>query len=192
MKTFFGSFGRKAKFLHWFSQARVIEGRDPESLLEKIGGPAGFDRISFELNEKITKMPELRAVYRGMDKEQLNEIKEALLQFIFRTIPATHPKNQETIRIFSTLGLKHKELELQTNILVEILRSLQISELVIDQALLNFMRLKKKARLESKTLFEKIGREDGIRMIVDIFYRKVLKDEELKIFFEHVNTDQLM
>ena len=40
---------------------------------------------------------------------------------------------------------------------------------------------------EEKPLFEKIGGEAAVNAAVDLFYRKVLEDEELSPFFESVD-----
>lgn len=45
--------------------------------------------------------------------------------------------------------------------------------------------------VENKTLFERIGGEAAVRATVIKMYEKVLDDEELAPFFEHINVDAL-
>lgn len=44
---------------------------------------------------------------------------------------------------------------------------------------------------EETNLFERIGGEAGIERLVDAFYKRVLADEALAPFFEHVPMDKL-
>ncbi|HEC20187.1 MAG TPA: group 1 truncated hemoglobin [Gammaproteobacteria bacterium] len=43
---------------------------------------------------------------------------------------------------------------------------------------------------QEKTLFEKIGGEAAVDAAVDIFYRKVLADDRINMFFEGVDMDK--
>ena len=41
-----------------------------------------------------------------------------------------------------------------------------------------------------KTIFEKIGGKDAVNIAVEIFYKKVLADDRIKMFFEDINMIQ--
>ncbi|MCB1231119.1 MAG: group 1 truncated hemoglobin [Verrucomicrobiae bacterium] len=45
---------------------------------------------------------------------------------------------------------------------------------------------------EESSLYDRIGKEEGIRRLVDSFYHRVLADPELKPYFEHVPMDKLL
>ena len=40
------------------------------------------------------------------------------------------------------------------------------------------------------TLFEKLGGENAVGLVVDKFYERVLNDERIKHFFEHVDMNK--
>ncbi len=44
---------------------------------------------------------------------------------------------------------------------------------------------------ESSSIYDRIGGEEGIARLVDSFYEKVLADQELKAYFDHVPMAKL-
>ncbi|MCB1063269.1 MAG: group 1 truncated hemoglobin [Verrucomicrobiae bacterium] len=45
---------------------------------------------------------------------------------------------------------------------------------------------------ETSSIYDRIGGEEGIAKLVDVFYKKVLADGELKVYFEHAPIEKLM
>ena len=45
---------------------------------------------------------------------------------------------------------------------------------------------------ETSSIYDRIGGEEGIAKLVDVFYEKVLADGELKVYFEHAPIEKLL
>lgn len=43
----------------------------------------------------------------------------------------------------------------------------------------------------TQSIYEKIGGDDAISAIVDVFYKNVLQDERISHFFKHIDIDRL-
>ena len=71
------------------------------------------------------------------------------------------------------------------------LRSLVGSEMCIRDSLKGEPKEEKaETNEEEKPLFEKIGGEAAVNAAVDLFYRKVLADDELAPFFEDIDMEE--
>ena len=172
------------------------------SLYERIGGEAAVDAAVDIFYRKVLADDRINMFFEGVDMD-----KQAAKQKAFLTMAFGGPNNYtgEDMRkghahlvekglnashfdaVMENLGATLQELNVPADLIGE---AAAIAESVREPVLAGYTEEEKAAMSQEKTLFEKIGGEAAVDAAVDIFYRKVLADDRINMFFEGVDMDK--
>jgi len=171
------------------------------SLFERIGGDAAVDAAVDIFYRKVLADDRINKFFEGVDMD-----KQAAKQKAFLTMAFGGPNNYtgEDMRkghahlveqgmnashfdaVMENLGATLKELNVPDELIGE---AAAIAESVRGDVLAGYTA-EEKAAMGGSSLFEKIGGEAAVNAAVDVFYRKVLADDRINMFFEGVDMDK--
>jgi hemoglobin len=170
------------------------KGEPSKSLYEKLGGEAAVNAAVDIFYRKVLKDDRIKHFFDGVDMN-----KQASKQKAFLTMAFGGPHNYtgEDMRkghahlvakglndshfdaVMENLGATLKELNVPGNLIAQCA--------AIAESTRNDVLGKSAHGAAPKSLYEKLGGEAAVNAAVDIFYRKVLKDDRIKHFFDGVD-----
>ena len=183
----------------------VTPKEDDKSLYEKIGGEAAVNAAVDLFYRKVLADDELAPFFETVDMEEQHKKQKAFLTMAFggpnnysgADMTKAHAKlvkmgmgEKHFNLVMSHLGATLTELEVPADLIKQ---AADIAMSVKDDVLKGEPEEEKAEEApaeEEKPLFEKIGGEAAVDAAVDLFYRKVLADDELAPFFETVDMEE--
>jgi hemoglobin len=174
----------------------------PASLYERIGGEAAVNAAVDVFYRKVLADDRISQFFEGIDMD-----KQAAKQKAFLTMAFGGPNNYtgEDMRkghahlvekglnsshfdaVMENLGATLTELNVPADLIAE---AAAIAESVREPVLAGYTDEEKAAMANAnKSLYERLGGEAAVNAAVDIFYRKVLADDRINMFFEGVDMD---
>ena len=156
-----------------------------KSLYEKIGGEAAVNAAVDIFYRKVLKDDRIKHFFEGIDMS-----KQAAKQKAFLTMAFGGPNKYtgEDMRKghahLVAKGLNNSHFDAVMENLAATLIELKVPADLIAQAAAIAESTRKDVLAGEPSLYEKIGGEGAINAAVDVFYRKVLKDDRIKHFFE--------
>ena len=199
-------FGFLKKIFGGSSDTAVVEAppQEDKSLFDKIGGEGAVDAAVDLFYRKVLADEELAPFFEATDMEEQHKKQKAFLTMAFGG-----PNNYtgaDMTKAHAKLvkqGMGEKHFDLVMSHLGATLTELEVPADLIKQAADIALSVKgdvlkgepeeeksEEAPEEGKTLFDKIGGEGAVDAAVDLFYRKVLADEELAPFFEATDMEE--
>ena len=156
-----------------------------KSLYEKIGGEAAVNAAVDLFYRKVLKDDRIKHFFEGTDM-----VKQAAKQKAFLTMALGGPNKYtgEDMRKghahLVAKGLNNSHFDAVMENLGATLTELKVPGDLIAQAAAIAESTRKDVLAGEPSLYEKIGGEAAMNAAVDLFYRKVLKDDRIKHFFE--------
>ena len=176
--------------------------KEPEvekPLFEKIGGEAAVNATVDLFYRKVLTDDQLAPFFEDVDMAEQHKKQKVFLTFAFGG-PANYTGKDMTMAHAKLVkqGMNEKHFDLVIKHLGATLTELEVPADLIGEAAKIAMSVKDDVLKglpdeqpeEEKPLFEKIGGEAAVNAAVDLFYRKVLADEELAPFFETVDMEE--
>jgi hemoglobin len=164
-------------------------------LLNKIGGEAALEQAVEVFYEKLVSDPTLLRFFENvnLDKLKLHQRKflaVALTEFP-KDLDVASLIREKHHRLFA-LGLNETHFDKVASHLVATLQGLQVSESLIDEIVSVIAPLRSVFETGKKEhLLDKIGGMAALEAAVDLFYEKILADDELAPFFAKTNMARL-
>ena len=172
------------------------------SLYERIGGEAAVDAAVDVFYRKVLADGRINTFFEGVDMDRQRAKQKAFLTFAFGG-PANYSGKDMRLghahlvekgmnsshfdAVMENLGATLKELGVPNDLIGE---AAAIAESVRGDVLAGYTAEEKAAMSANKSLYERIGGEAAVDAAVDVFYRKVLADERINMFFEGVDMDK--
>ena len=188
------------------SDTAVIEdeSKEEKTLFDKIGGEAAVDAAVNLFYRKVLADEELAPFFESTDMEEQHKKQKAFLTMAFggpNNYTGADMTKAHAKLVKQGMGEKHFDLVMKH--LGETLVELEVPNELISQAADIALSVKddvlkglpeeeasEKPAEEDKALFDKIGGEAAVDAAVNLFYRKVLADEELAPFFESTDMEE--
>jgi hemoglobin len=170
------------------SQASSSSGAKPASLYEKIGGEAAVNAAVDIFYRKVLKDDRIKHFFAGVDMA-----KQAAKQKAFLTMAFGGPNKytgadmRKAHAHLVAKGMNNSHFDAVMENLGATLTELKVPGDLIAQAAAIAESTRKDVLAGEPSLYEKIGGEAAVNAAVDIFYRKVLKDDRIKHFFDGVD-----
>ena len=182
-----------------------LEPQEEKSLFEQIGGEGAVDAAVDLFYRKVLTDEELSPFFESTDMEEQHKKQKAFLTMAFggpnnysgADMTKAHAKlvkkgmgEKHFNLVMSHLGATLTELEVPADLIKQ---AADIAMSVKDDVLKGEPEEEKAEEApsqEEKPLFEQIGGEGAVDAAVDLFYRKVLADEELSPFFESTDMEE--
>ena len=175
-----------------------------KTLYEKIGGEAAVNAAVDLFYRKVLADDDLAPFFETVDMEEQHKKQKAFLTMAFggpnsysgADMTKAHAKlvkmgmgEKHFNLVMSHLGATLTELEVPADLIKQ---AADIAMSVKDDVLKGEPEEEKieEAPKEEKPLFEQIGGEAAVDAAVDLFYRKVLTDDDLAPFFETVDMEE--
>jgi len=169
------------------------------SLYERIGGDAAVNAAVDVFYRKVLADDRINRFFEGVDMG-----KQAAKQKAFLTMALGGPhnysgkdmrlghahlvekglNNSHFDAVIENLGATLTELGVPGNLIGE---AAAIAESTRKDVLAGYTAEEKAAMGKGKSLYEKIGGDAAVNAAVDVFYRKVLADDRINMFFEGVD-----
>ena len=159
-----------------------------KSLYEQLGGETAVNAAVDIFYRKVLKDDRIKQFFEGVDMT-----KQAAKQKAFLTMAFGGPHNYtgEDMRKghahLVAKGLNNSHFDAVMENLAATLTELKVPANLIAQAAAVAESTRKDVLAGEPSLYEKIGGEAAVIAAVDIFYRKVLKDDRIKHFFDGID-----
>ena len=177
------------------NEPEKLEPKEEKPLFEKIGGEAAVDAAVDLFYRKVLADEELAPFFEATDMEEQHKKQKAFLTMAFggpNSYTGADMTKAHAKLIKDGMGEKHFNLVMSHlgSTLTELKVPAELISKAADIALSVKDDVLKGEPEEEKALFEKIGGEAAVDAAVDLFYRKVLADEELAPFFEATDMEE--
>ena len=180
----------------------LFGGAKPAPLFERIGGEAAVNAAVDVFYRKVLADDRINMFFEGVDMD-----KQSAKQKAFLTMALGGPSNYsgKDMRlghahlvekglngshfdaVIENLGATLTELGVPADLIGE---AAAIAESTRADVLAGYTPEEKAAMGGDKSLYERIGGDAAVNAAVDVFYRKVLADERINMFFEGVDMDK--
>ncbi len=186
---------------------RIFGGGEPiaqqKSLYERIGGEAAVNAAVDVFYRKVLADDRISHFFESVDMEKQSAKQKAFLTFAFggpvqysgKDMRLGHAHLVEKglnashfDAVMENLGATLTELGVPADLIGE---AAAIAESVRADVLAGFTDEEKAAMAkDQKSLYERIGGEAAVNTAVDVFYRKVLVDDRINMYFDGVDMDK--
>lgn len=185
------------------------EKKEDQFLLDRIGGEAALEAAVDEFYLRVISDNTLGHFFDGITIESLKEHQRKFLRIALTKIPESFDVEQFMFskhRKLFLIGLNESHFDTVAGHFVGTLEMLQVSKPLIDEAVGIIAPLrgvfakgadqatseeKKEEETKEQFLLDHIGGDAALGAAVDEFYKRVIADETLQIFFEGFPMDQL-
>jgi hemoglobin len=172
------------------------------SLYERIGGDAAVNAAVDVFYRKVLADDRINQFFEGVDMERQSAKQKAFLTFAFGG-PANYSGKDMRLghahlvekglngshfdAVMENLGATLTELGVPGDLIGE---AAAIAESVRGDVLAGYTDEEKATIPGNQSLYERIGGEGAVNAAVDVFYRKVLADDRINMFFEGVDMEK--
>ncbi len=172
------------------------------SLYERIGGDAAVNAAVDVFYRKVLADDRINQFFEGIDMDKQSAKQKAFLTYAFGG-PANYSGKDMRLghahlvekgmngshfdAVMENLGATLTELGVPADLIGE---AAAIAESVRGDVLAGYTDEEKAAIPGNQSLYERIGGEAAVNAAVDVFYRKVLADDRINMFFEGVDMEK--
>jgi len=158
------------------------------SLYEKLGGEKTMEAMVEKLNQKLANDPTLGPMHKDVDWTKLQLHRKQFFTKLFGNLDVYEGKDLRSAH--SQLKLSEEHFTTFEKHLKDVLGEMGFTEEPIKQAL-TLLETTKRDVLNSTTLYDKLGGEQGLQKFVTTLDQLSAKNPELAPFFEKVDMTKL-